>query len=545
VSKSGTSAPREPVLDMDDIQGLVLPGFNKQHQTLVGIRLVQTDEGTNNFRSLLHQFEGITSAKQTLRNRREFRERRKMENRRYPSQRPKAVFIGIAFSYNGIKRLRPRAAEISSEAFKLGLANRSTLLGDPEDNKAEGHPKQWVVGKPGEELDVLFVVAGDERSEVNTCVEGLKDRLKKQGVDITYREDGDIRDDLPGHEHFGFDDGVSQPGIRGLASEDEGDFVTPRYVDPKCVPEAWLFGYPGQDLIWPGEIVLGYPASSPDPLVPGSPSVPAPAWTRNGSFLVFRRLRQDVGLFWRTLRERAKELSSLPGFKNMDEDRLAALLVGRWPSGAPVLRVPTGDVDALGGNPYANNHFRFDSDTQKLPLVEVPAGKEDTYPTANADPAGITCPWAGHIRKVNSRDSGSDMGGRDSSYARRILRLGIIFGKPLKDRYAEKNQDPEKGERGLLFLSAQTSIEEQFEFLCSRWMNDPSRPKMPGGHDMFIGQNGSRDENRTRHCSIFGSGLQQAELKANQQWVIPTGGGYFFVPSLTALRDVLGAKDSH
>ena len=93
------------------------------------------------------------------------------------------------------------------------------------------------------------------------------------------------------------------PGIRGMASAKAGDYITERHIDPAEFPASALYGYPGQDLVWPGEFVLGYPASSPDPLVPGPPAQAEPSWTRNGSFLVFRRLRQDVGLFWRTMRD--------------------------------------------------------------------------------------------------------------------------------------------------------------------------------------------------------------------------------------------------
>ena len=141
---------------------------------------------------------------------------------------------------------------------------------------------------------------------------------------------------------------------------------------------------------------------------------------------------------------------------------------------APVNRVPEGDNPKLGDDQYANNHFRFDSDATALPLQSA---SEDSFPQSKADPAGITCPWAAHIRKVNTRDSGSDTGGRDSTYARRLLRVGVPFGKPLKNRYAQTKDDPQKGDRGLLFLSIQASIEDQFEFLAARWMGDPSRPR--------------------------------------------------------------------
>jgi hypothetical protein len=70
-------------------------------------------------------------------------------------------------------------------------------------------------------------------------------------------------------------------------------------------------------------------------------------------------------------------------------------------------------------------------------------------------------------------------------------------------------------------------------------MGDPSRPKMPGGHDLLVGQNDAPGESRVRRCAIFGSGLQQATVATNAQWIVPTGGGYFFIPSITALFAVV------
>lgn len=57
-------------------------------------------------------------------------------------------------------------------------------------------------------------------------------------------------------------------------------------------------------------------------------------------------------------------------------------------------------------------------------------------------------------------------------------------------------------------MNFKTSIEEQFEFLMVRWMGDPSRPKMPGGHDPLVGQNKAPDQRRERRCVIFGSGVE-------------------------------------
>jgi hypothetical protein len=134
--------------------------------------------------------------------------------------------------------------------------------------------------------------------------------LRAAGCDIPYDQNGDVRADAGGHEHFGFDDGVSQPGIRGRASDASDDNVADRCIDPSSTPEHWLFGRPGQNLVWPGEFILGYPASSPDPLLPGPIAGATPAWANDGSFLVFRRLAQNVGLFWSTIKRRCPSTTS-------------------------------------------------------------------------------------------------------------------------------------------------------------------------------------------------------------------------------------------
>ena len=519
----------EPVLPMADIQGIAVPGFLKPHHTLIGFTVGADSEAALAFKKFLGGFaEQLSSAGETLLDRRSHRAR---------ELRGKAL-VGLGLSFQGLRKLTPGTAALPSDAFRQGLAARSAFLGDPQDPKDEGNPANWKVGAPGHDLDALIVIAGDTRPMVDERSAAIAELIKKAGFQTLYSENGDVREDLPGHEHFGFDDGVSQPGIRGRASEDPDDFVTPRHIADSEQPTQSLFGYPGQDLVWPGEFLLGHPSTCPDPLIPGLPSPAVPAWSLNGSYLVFRRLRQDVGLFWRTMRQEAERLAALPGFGGMTDETLASRIVGRWQSGAPVNRVPQVDDPKLGKEPLANNHFRFDSDASALALK---SGYVDKFQPSKADPAGLTCPWAAHIRKVNTRDSGSDTGGRDSTYSRRLLRVGVPFGKPLKDRYAELKDDPEKGERGLLFMSIQSSIEDQFEFLMARWMGDPSRPKMPGGHDLLVGQNDAAGEDRVRRCIIFGLGFEQASVATNAQWIIPTGGGYFFVPAIAALKSVLSA----
>lgn len=534
---SAPIAPKEPILELDDIQGAAVPGFLKPYQTLFGINCRNSVENIKRFKTFLGDLtDRVARGTETLRDRREFR---RLKSLQQLDQKKPQAFIGVGFTSQGLLKLTPGAEAIPSVAFQLGMAQRSGLLGDPADPHAEGNPANWIVGGAERELDALIIVAGDHPSPVDETSRKIRADLDSAQLLVPYEEHGRVRHDKRGHEHFGFDDGVSQPGIRGLASVDPTDFITDRYIAPTDVPSAWLYGYPGQDLVWPGEFLIGAPATGADPLIPGPSMQPVPEWTLNGSYLVFRRLRQDVGLFWRTIKDIAERLSKEKGFAGLTDETLAARLVGRWLSGAPVNRTPEKDIPDLGKCLVANNHFGFDSET--LPVSFANPLDHDGFPTAKADPAGMTCPWAAHIRKVNTRDSGSDMGSRDTTYNRRLLRVGVPFGKSLEDRYAEIKDDPEHGNRGLLFLSVQASIETQFEFLCSRWVNDPSRPKMPGGHDFIIGQNSAPGEGRARTCSLFGADLKPMDIATDKEWVIPTGGGYFFLPSIRALQKVLCA----
>ncbi len=532
--------PDEPLLDVDDIQGNILPGFMKPHMTLLALAINDAD-GVRRFLQRLQ----VTTLADVMRSRVKVRAVRTLRpTGRQVGAVPGEVddlWLNVALSWKGLEKLasdRPRLKEdlgaFTDAAFRHGLAARSASLGDPTDPAAEGSPGNWVVGGPNREADLLLVVAADDPVRLTYTLVNLRRSAENCQLDVLHEEHGAKFDDR-GSEHFGFQDGISQPGVRGRVGET--DFLAYREIDRAETPDTWLYGLPGQLLVWPGEFVFGYPGASADPLVPGEVKRPGPAWSRNGSYLVYRRLRQDVAGFWGFIDAEAERLRVQPGFDTWTADRLAAALVGRWRSGAPLLRAPDADDEELGTNRMANNSFGYARPAGALALTngEDSAGR---WPEAVADPVGLRCPMAAHIRKVNSRETPNDVGASRASLDRRLLRRGIPYGKALTDPTAE---DPQDGNRGLIFLSYQTSIVDQFEFLNSRWMNSSVNPRSPSGHDLLVGQNGQPGENRVRRCTVFGAGLDKATIEMQQDYVVPTGGGYFFSPSISALRDTLAS----
>lgn len=225
-------------------------------------------------------------------------------------------------------------------------------------------------------------------------------------------------------------------------------------------------------------------------------------------------------------------------------------------------------------------------------MIDPTAQEPDKpFEPAVKDDVGALCPFTGHIRKAYPRDDkplvegtplrrdGMDVTdeegdkivtNEDDTQTHRILRRGIPFGaasnstpaNPSTD--ARDNRPPDKyltRGRGLLFFAYQTSIEDQFEFIIRNWVNNPDfkEPKGPastapapdepkkqgGGHDPIIGQNNSPRENRVRTFTVTfkdNAGTQKTRRVSTEDntgkgrdWVIPTGGEYFFAPSIEAI----------
>ena len=526
--------PTEPVYDQEarrDIQGNIVPGFNKDHQHFLFLRICDRERAR---RWVAGIAPSITSMDEALSFVREYRARRLAEGVRAPAGLT-ATWVNIAFSHTGITTLAgaEEAKRFGDESFRQGLAARSTYLGDPTSAENPGHRDNWLVGGPDNEADVIVVVAADHEHDLTARVEELRDAL--DGLDVVYEQCASaLPGAMVGHEHFGFKDGVSQPGVRGRLSDAPDDFLTPRYAsasppgDPDVRPA--LYAKPGQQLVWPGQFLLGEPRQHTENLLdPADPPEPpaCPEWARRGSYLVCRRLRQDVAGFWNFAATAAGTTGTTP-------EHFASMMVGRWPSGAPLMRVTKDDDRALGGDEFANNNFLFDDDTRPLPLRPMPGYPGDKFSRAEGDVLGAVCPHYAHIRKTHPRDSVTELGKPHDSMLRMIMRRGIAYGEPY---LGVADPDPD-ADRGLMFLCYGATIEDQFEFLTRRWSNLPNQPN-DGGHDPVIGQRDSRGA-RERFIDVPTADGSTARITIERDWVVPTGGGYFFAPPISALTTALG-----
>jgi Dyp-type peroxidase family len=515
-------------LDVDQIQGNIFPGFLKDSQTLLFLRITDRAAFAKWLERLIPRIATMETVVAFNRLHKHIRYKHKSE-----TLAPKITWINMAFSFAGLQELHPwndNLDEFVDQAFKAGLLKRAQggqpgdppggWLGDPVGTGTLGDPINWVVGGPGNEAHVVLIVAGDCRSDVDQEVAWLQStifpssdaagRRSTSGAEVIFQQDGaTLMGPLRGHEHFGFRDGISQPGIRGTLPD--GTFLTPNQN-----PDNPNEGKPGEILLWPGEFVFGYPGQDwernveeqgVDPLQ--NPNRQAPEFARNGSFLVFRRLRQDVGTFHRFLQETAAKYSVTP-------ELLAARMVGRWPSGAPAVLSPDKDDPELANDDLQNNHFDF----------------------AEKDSNGVAVPFACHIRKIYPRnDASADAPslGVGTAQIRRLLRRGIPYGK--QSRSTPHQPVDDDVDRGLLFLAHVASIVDQFEFVINGWVNKSDFKQKGVGHDPIIGQNAGPHRSR-----FFNLNLRDGptRIDIHEEWVVPTGGGYFFAPSILALQVLAG-----
>jgi Dyp-type peroxidase family len=493
--------PTDPILHLNDIQGDVLEGLQKNSENFIFFKIA--DVAAFKLAMKTHVIPLITTA--AVVHQREF-----INEQRKKLHQPileRWLGLNVSFTKDGMTELlgtsRPQLIVQkngnSDNHFELGADDPAVISGLNDPPKTS-----WLPQFISDRIDGVFLLTGPDHDFVDRHSQLLLGHLGNSIV-VVYSEIANVRPDSEkGHEHFGFLDGVSQPGVRGLT----------RRRNPTIKPDQ---GLPGQDLLWPGEFVFGYPGQSPtDDTAQGNPPTLPVSWSANSSFMVFRRLEQKVPEFNTFVAAQATTLGMTP-------ELLASRMVGRWRSGAPMELAPLQDNPVLGNDNLENNDFQF-----------------------GGDPFQRLCPYAAHIRKAYPRD---DFPGGDEAPVQihRIIRAGITFGPEVA-----KNENTTTTSRGLMFVCYQTSITDQFEFIQSQWVNNPgfifgkSRPAggeggpVSPGFDTIIGQaagGGPRDMDEP--VPNYPTGDTRSALHVPAQFVVLTAAAYFYVPSMTALHSVL------
>lgn len=329
---------------------------------------------------------------------------------------------------------------------------------------------QWEPGLAGE-IHALLLVAASSESEQLALRAEYEARFAGTGGAVTVRaaELGRalVNDDKNGIEHFGYMDGRSQP----LALQEDVDRELQiggiDQWDPSIPLSQLLVRCPG------GKLDVSY-----------------------GSYFVFRKLEQDVQGFKR----REIDLAEiLPGAG----ERAGASVVGRFENGTPVTL----------------------SDRELAPIAAGDKGLPNNFNYLN-DPAGLKCPFAGHIRKSNPRSDTRDS--KSHLMARRGIPYGARTDNPNDGQLANKPT----GGVGLLFMAYQSDLENQFEFTQRFWVNNPTFAQQDTGIDPVIGQGPVADGQR--YPKQYGLTLSAAFDFSG--FVKMRGGEYFFAPSISFLK---------
>jgi deferrochelatase/peroxidase EfeB len=431
---------------------------------------------------------------------------------------PAGVFTALALSSPGIKAFGGDPGIVPDPHFVQGMVNDAESFGD---EMQDGVPVGWKFGdRPETTPDLLFVFGSGDETRVTDEADRVA-ALLSPGAHEIHRDKG-FRLEQDG-EHFGFADGISQPPFRG---RDAHGVLLAERTYPAGHPLAQAFSRPGQRLTWPGQFFYGYPSLELDFGPSAQPAGGTEPFLRNGSLLVVRRLRQDVAAFRDAMETLAQKLTDATGVP-WSPERAGSRCVGRWQGGFPVSAYPD---DHSGGEEGSElqiirNGFRYG---EAIDPVELTVGGVLThFPGARDDRAAQKCPMFAHLRKVNLRDQSTNLGPEAVTLGMQMLRRGIPFG-PRWPGHEDKK------ERGLLFMSYQTSITRQFHRLMTDWVQNATAPKTGTAIDPIIGV---PKPGQVRKLTFdLGDAIITVPLPG--RWVHTTGGGYFFAPGVKTLRDL-------
>ena len=373
-------------------------------------------------------------------------------------------WVTVAFTWNGLQALGLDATSLGTfpEEFRQGMAARAEILGLTGSN----HPDHWVGGLESPNLHAIAILFARDVAERERCQQEHERYVKKcEGVELLSALD---LEGIPpfdyAHEHFGYRDRLSQPVIEG-----SGEVATPGSGPPLKAGEFFL-GYPDED---------GPATGMPQPEI----------LSRNGSYVAYLRMEEHVGAFRDFLRQH--------GETPEQQEWVAAKLMGRWRSGAPLVLARDQDDPSLGADYSRNNDFNY----------------------GTMDPHGYGCPLGSHVRRMNPRDTAANMN------RRKMIRRGGTYGAPLPEGA------PEDGvERGIAAFVGCASLVRQFEFAMNVWANDPNFHELGNERDPIFGtQDGTFDMTIPKRPI-------RKKITGLPAFTTIRGGAYFFLPGIRALR---------
>jgi len=377
------------------------------------------------------------------------------------------AWLSTAISYTGLEALGLPQESLQSfpEAFRVGMAARARQLHDEGVND----PKNWQRPFGTGEIHIGVSAFCDSEEKHRRALEIARDQYEGfSGVSVLFTQDFGAQ---PGDLNpLGYKDGIDQPAIEGSGVE----------------------SLPGKGpLIKAGEFVLGYPGESGVPLPMPQPDILG----RNGTYIGLRKYQSRVGAFNRFLHAN--------GRTEEERELLAAKLVGRWRSGAPLTLAPNVDNPAIGADPQRNNDFNY----------------------AN-DPRGRQVPFGSHIRRMNPRDT--ELARLTDVNIHRIIRRGTTYGLPYDPEALSEGDD--EVPRGAYFMFISAKAMATMEFLQQEWVNDGDFIKAGSERDPIVGLQGKEATFTIPQEPV------RRRVRGIETFNVLRGGEYFFMPSLSALK---------
>jgi Dyp-type peroxidase family len=400
-------------------------------------------------------------------------------------------FIGLLISAEGYKALGVTAKAPQpgdGGAFSQGMLARAGQLSDPPANRLEApyrsklHAMILIGADPDSPTSFDSAAAEQVETQILNLMGSAGHIVHREFGRAIFRNNGtglDGKAKLEGIEHFGYVDGRSQPLLLEELIERERDETDGISV--------WSPVFPLSQVLVPD---------------PGAP--PATGATAFGSYFVFRKLEQDVDAF-------KKAEAKLGTLGNPKLGELAgAMMVGRFEDGTPVVLQKEEGADA----PVPNN---FDY-----------AGDVD----------GLRCPIHAHIRKTNPRgDVPRQFPGAPADADRKpiMARRGMTFGK--RNRVLDPSDTPTKGV-GLMFMSFQSNLADQFEFTQQSWADNVNFLRPGTGRDPIIGQRGTNPSVKLQVRHKWGAPGATVTAETFEGFVTHKGGDYFFAPAISTIKAI-------